>query len=242
MLIVAPRHAAAPARGFSLIEMMISLVVGLILIGSVVALLASNIQANAQNIASTRLTQELRAVMEVVTGELRRARYQRAADQLMSAGSPAPANRKNNQPVTVIDHVGATNDADACPGTCLPGQVSTTDGDCIRFAYEDAPLIVAGDANDECRAISLGTVNGINAAFIAGSVKDKATPAACGALPACGAGVRLTSPAVNLTHLSFNFDSANDTIVITVEGNLVSDSTVTRRYTEMVRLASPAVP
>ena len=61
-------------RGFSLIELMISLVVGLIVSGAAVALVASIIKSNSDTVRATRLTQELRATVEVIAREVRRAR------------------------------------------------------------------------------------------------------------------------------------------------------------------------
>jgi len=61
------------AGGFTLIELMIAMVLGLIVIGAVLALSLSMIRANNQTIAGTRLTQELRAVAGLMSGDLRRA-------------------------------------------------------------------------------------------------------------------------------------------------------------------------
>ena len=61
-------------RGFSLIELMVSLVVGLIVSGAALALVASIIKSNSDTVRSTRLTQELRATAEVIARDLRRAR------------------------------------------------------------------------------------------------------------------------------------------------------------------------
>jgi len=66
----APRKAA----GFSLIELMVALVVGLIVVGAVLALIVSMIRANNQTIQATRLTQELRATAMVIASDLKRAR------------------------------------------------------------------------------------------------------------------------------------------------------------------------
>ena len=61
-------------RGFSLIELMIALVVGLIVSGAAVALVAAIGKSNADTVRATRLTQELRATVEVMARGLRRAR------------------------------------------------------------------------------------------------------------------------------------------------------------------------
>lgn len=62
-------------QGFSLIELMVALVAGLIVIGAVLAFTMSTLRAYSDNIRSTRLTQDLRSGMNVVQRELRRAGF-----------------------------------------------------------------------------------------------------------------------------------------------------------------------
>ena len=66
------RHHSASA-GFTLVELMVAMVLGLIVIGAVLALVLSMIRANNETIQATRLTQELRATAAVITSELQRA-------------------------------------------------------------------------------------------------------------------------------------------------------------------------
>lgn len=66
-------HSPRSVSGFTLIELMISMVLGLIVIGAVLALSLSMIRANSGTIAATRLTQELRATAAAITSELQRA-------------------------------------------------------------------------------------------------------------------------------------------------------------------------
>jgi len=61
------------AAGFTLVELMVAMVLGLIVIGAVLALVLSMIRSNNQTIQATRLTQELRATAAVITSELQRA-------------------------------------------------------------------------------------------------------------------------------------------------------------------------
>jgi len=69
-------HNRRPVRvaGFTLIELMVALVVGLVVIGAVLALIVSIMRANQQTIQATRLTQELRATAELINNEVRRSR------------------------------------------------------------------------------------------------------------------------------------------------------------------------
>ena len=68
------RPSAARARGFSLVELMVAMVLGLIVVAAVVNLVMSIIRSNNQTIQSTRLTQELRATAAVVAADIKRAR------------------------------------------------------------------------------------------------------------------------------------------------------------------------
>lgn len=62
------------AGGFTLVEMMIALVLGLLVVGAVIALVVSMMKANQQTIQATRLTQELRATTAVIAADVKRAR------------------------------------------------------------------------------------------------------------------------------------------------------------------------
>jgi len=66
----------APARrdaGFSLVELMVAMLAGLIIIGAAVTFAVSTLRSYSENILSSRLTQELRTGMNLVVRELRRA-------------------------------------------------------------------------------------------------------------------------------------------------------------------------
>lgn len=62
------------AAGFTLIEMMIAMVIGLIVVIAVIAFIVAIMRSNNQTIQATRLTQELRATMAVIAADLKRAR------------------------------------------------------------------------------------------------------------------------------------------------------------------------
>jgi prepilin-type N-terminal cleavage/methylation domain-containing protein len=77
MFVMRSRRGLAPAaraRGFSLIELMVAMVLGLIVVAAVVNLVMSIIQSNNQTIQATRLTQELRATASVIAADIKRAR------------------------------------------------------------------------------------------------------------------------------------------------------------------------
>ena len=73
--------------GFSLVELMVALVVGMIVAGAVLAFTVSSVRANSEYVRAARLTQELRSINQHVVGELRRAGYDESAMDYVSSSS-----------------------------------------------------------------------------------------------------------------------------------------------------------
>lgn len=65
---------AIRAAGFTLVEMMVALALGLLVVAAVLAFIFSLIRANSETVLSTRLNQELRGTMALIAADLRRAR------------------------------------------------------------------------------------------------------------------------------------------------------------------------
>lgn len=106
MLIPSTRKANA---GFSLVELMVGLAVGLVLMSAMVALVLSVLRANAEATASARLTQEGRAIGDLIQREIKRARYAGSHLEFVGAGA-TPANPF--------------------------GQVNMATAGCVKFAYD----------------------------------------------------------------------------------------------------------
>jgi Tfp pilus assembly protein PilW len=104
--IKSPRRAG----GFSLVELMVALVVGLIVVGAVLALVVAITKSNRQTLQSTRLNQELRATLAMVASDLRRA-------------------RSVSDPLTTAKATGGNPYSD----------IDTSTADCLHYGYEDAP-------------------------------------------------------------------------------------------------------
>jgi len=101
---------ARRSGGFSLVELMVALVVGLIVVGAVLALITAIMKSNRETLQSTRLNQELRATMAVIAGDLRRSR---------GVGDPLTiATSAGGNPYKVID---------------------TSTAGCAVYAYDGAP-------------------------------------------------------------------------------------------------------
>jgi len=104
------RNHRGSAAGFTLIEMMVAMVLGLIVIAAVLAFIFSLIRANSETVLSTRLNQELRATMAVVAADVRRARGLK-------------------DPISAVGQGGVANPYAAVDWATTPG--------CIRYSYAD---------------------------------------------------------------------------------------------------------
>ena len=155
MQLIASRRKQA---GVTLVELMISLVLGLIVTGAVLALIASIMKSNSETIEATRLTQELRGMSDILAMEVRRARG--LDDPLANVGSGGV------DPVSVCD-------VDPVPSaTCLQVgygcQVSDDTGKITgrfrTFSFEggELRLAVGTDAPPAC-----GTGNTLNSKDLA---------------------------------------------------------------------------
>lgn len=138
--------------GFSLIELMVALVAGLILLGSVLTLVAANMQNNALVVRDLRVTQESRALSTVIARELMRNGYVGDSVRMIGTGSTS---------------------------TDFPA-VDVLSASCIAYAYDvDANGIL--DAGEH-RLFSRGTVDGHGAVFrkLTTSATATFTTADCG--------------------------------------------------------------
>lgn len=95
--------------GFSLVELMVAMALGLVVIGAVIALVMSIIRSNNQTIQTTRLTQELRATAAVIAADIKRAR---------GVNDPLAAAKQGN-PFATIFLDGVADPAAGTSGSCL---------------------------------------------------------------------------------------------------------------------------
>ncbi|OGT55971.1 MAG: hypothetical protein A3E01_14530 [Gammaproteobacteria bacterium RIFCSPHIGHO2_12_FULL_63_22] len=123
--------------GFSLVEMMVALVAGLIVSAAVIAFVLSSMKSNGEYVQSTRLTQELRNTLDLVTRDLSRAGYNDAAltyVSLPSASKFAPVLIKDDSPTVTS-------------GTASTYLNADTDG-CVLYAYDRTYPIGFADDSD----------------------------------------------------------------------------------------------
>lgn len=131
--------AARKQRGFSLIELMISMLIGMIVVAGAVSLIVAVDQSNSESIQSTRLTQELRALAGVIADDIKRTR--RIDDPIAMIGQgtvkacpTAPVTP--NQPCYPIT---TTNKVSGVP-TCLTYGFTGTDSNSSLYNYRSIRL------------------------------------------------------------------------------------------------------
>ena len=207
-------------RGFSLIELMVGMAIGLILMSAVVALTVSMLRTNAETVTLSKLTQEGRAISDLVTREVRRARYSGNARAFVGAGGA----------VTNAFGVVQINTTD------LPTAVT---GNCIRFSYDaddDGTL-----ETNEVKVISL-----FNGAVYLGQAATYAGASCVTSSAGAGNALRISSRDVNVTSLEFRGNSTTNGVtgianridlLFTVA--LANDATVTRRFNQNIQLRNP---
>jgi len=135
--------------GFSLVEMMMALLVGMIVASALVTFMVASLESNSEFMRAVRLTQELRFAMDYVSSELRRAGYDEDALSYAMQGSTGTAT-SDFAPVLFMSDLNGD---------------SVNDDACVIYAYDRS----TGDAgrvnlsNGEIRGIRLVrvVVNGI---------------------------------------------------------------------------------
>jgi prepilin peptidase dependent protein B len=73
-----PRHAA----GFTLVELLVGVALGVFLLFGVVTVFTNTVRGSADNLRSARMNQELSSVMEMIVNDIRRAGYSNGNDTI----------------------------------------------------------------------------------------------------------------------------------------------------------------
>ncbi|MEO5566393.1 MAG: prepilin-type N-terminal cleavage/methylation domain-containing protein [Luteimonas sp.] len=161
--------AAARICGFSLIELMVAMVAGLVVAGAVLAFAVASMRSNADYVMSTRVTQDLRSTLDLVTRELRRSGYDEDSLGYVSSNSGSGFAR-------------LLLGAETATGSDLYG--------CVVFAYDRAGGSVVGGApepgNGEIRAFrhAVRELDGTNVGVVEYAISAAGvTPECDGASP-----------------------------------------------------------
>lgn len=238
-------HSIRKADGFSLIELMVALVAGLIVIGAVLAFTVSSVRANSDFVRSTRLTQELRNTIDFIVTELKRAGYDE--DAMRFVANPTSTDVSKFAPILVSTAAGAN---------------------CVIYGYDRDPGTAGAVdlGNGEVRGIRRATALGVGVIEVAEST-GTVTPTCAGAGPdysqypvTCNASTGWCSfsnqRTLNITAFTVNTaGSGTDSngfrtvagsssfnalqlreFQISVTGNLVNDATITRTVRSNIKV------
>lgn len=157
------RHRSA---GFSMVELMVALVAGMVVLGAMLAFTVSSVRANSEYVMAARLTQELRTISQYISEELRRAGYDESAMDYVASAS-------------------ATEFSEFAP---ILIDTSTAGSHCIVYAYDRSPGNPGqiDQANQEVRAIrrATATIDGETIGVIeVGESSTGSSPTCDGASP-----------------------------------------------------------
>jgi type IV pilus assembly protein PilW len=198
-------------KGFSLVEMMVSLVLGMIVIGAAMVVYIQTFIGNSSQIKMARLNGDLRIVMNQISRDLRRAGYHNWTLPQLGVGNYLV----NPQPSPIM----TTNSAAIGYDENANGSVDAAD----VFSYRWA------DANGD------GVNDTIQARIGAGAWTNLTDPAV---LHITNFAITDNSPAaINPTGAVAAVTIPLHTIEIT--GRLVSDTSVQRSVRETVRVRNP---
>jgi type IV pilus assembly protein PilW len=92
----------ARSSGFSLIELMISVALGLLLTAAVVAVFGSALRSNTDTLRAARLNQDLSTVLSLMVNDIRRAGYANTVDGLYSDDTASGGDDANDDDITLV--------------------------------------------------------------------------------------------------------------------------------------------
>ncbi len=241
MLNKAPNQFA----GFTLIEVLISMAIGVTVLIGVTSAVGGHVKSNADNLKMTRLNKDLRSIMGLMTRDIRRAGYWSQAAVDLTDG----ATDLNRNPVIGIQIADVDGDSPA------------DDFDCILYAYDAANN---GDIDGDGDTDANDLVTDLDFDLDIDATDRALYPIAAsnafgfklrnGAVQSRNAAANCTDTAnwedlnntntTEMTALSFNHITtsvvANGVairqILITLTGRIPSDTSVTRALTETVRV------
>lgn len=209
-------------KGISIVEVLMALLISTIVTTAVITLFSNSLNTSRQLMSTAKLDQTLNSAMETITRDVERAGYY----------SAATTNATNN----------TTNTTD--PFFATADDIAVTNSTCVVFSYQTDPVSTDTTPVSANRfGYQLNISGGI------GAIQYRTASSSCGA----GTGwINLTDPnIINIStftltlsqtdispNISANTNITNTisrrTLTITITGNLVSDSAVTRTVTRTI--------
>ena len=148
----APAFPSRAQAGFSLIELMVALLLGLLLMSGIIAVYLESKRSFVQDEAISRVQENGRYALRLLTREIAMGGFYGGATEPADITSPAPADActawllNPDQVIETYNQAGTGTGENAAFGTCFgspSGVVADTDVIAVRRA-SDAPLILHG--------------------------------------------------------------------------------------------------
>jgi Tfp pilus assembly protein PilV len=243
--------------GFNLIELMVSMLVGMLVVAGAVGLIVNINSSNARTVESARLTQELRATLQLIAGDLLRAR--RLDDPFGEIGKGALAQANGNiyystfDPITSPTPTGAANcilysyqgDENNVTGTGDPVDGTDAAGEQYRAVLNDRGIHLNAEP------AGFGSVRLVSnvAIFVPPNpplTAPRSLTVACD--DSLGTSTKLSSDQVDITALTFapaspTTNVSQGAIAITLKGRLRNQAgenlALIRTVTQTVNIRSP---
>lgn len=201
--------------GFTLVELLVSVLIGLIILGAVLGIFVSMIKSDNENLKSIRLNQELRAAMSLMTRDIRRA----------GANRNAATNAATLPPTNPFSSTSTANTATTATRLVISGG-----GNTISYSYDEA-----SDGTTELYGFRLNTTTDTE--------RVEQCKGSTSVSAGCGTWQPVTDESlVRITGLTFTDTTVVEAginvrqIRISLSGVLRRDTTVSRTITETVKI------
>lgn len=121
-MLMIQKRALNSTRGFSLIELMVAMVVGLFVAAIVATMYVSIIRANSTTVQFSRLNMDMQAAFDLISRDIQRAGYASGAEQALardSLGNPTSAAASNAVHTAMFSAVDSGGAALDLTSTCI---------------------------------------------------------------------------------------------------------------------------
>jgi len=195
-------------KGFTLIEIMIALMLGLIVIGGAMSIYISTIRGSADITNSARLNYDLDSVMQLMANDIRRAGYW--------GGAIVDSSAANNP----SDCSGPISD-DGNPFTCDASNIQTPISTCILYTYDFDENALLDGVEFEFFGFKLDD----------GQIKVRSSKIPDNTGDCSGAGWQsmVNSNLIEVTYLQFSFESIAEQAAVANSHPLLPALTATTR-------------
>jgi len=243
-------------KGFTLIELMIAMMLGLIVIGGALSIYISTIKSSSEVVKSSRLNYDLDSAMQLMANDLRRAGYWGGA----IAGSDATSNpfTQGDANIQVSQKTGEANnscilysydgesESDNVTGTIDDGSVGNAKGEYYGFRLNDGQIDIryqATNANKTCNDPSwevLTDSNKVNVSVLTFSkINSQCLNVTAGTVyTGVGAPLDMSCPLAATVGFSLVGDQLVETrqIDIILKGNVINDDTVKKALINTIKV------